>query len=574
MKRAENCVDCKITHIYFENDSLVFAFAKSKGHQAGEEHVGPWHIYANPFEPEICPVLALARYLLSFPDKLRSNTALFEGTAQYNRYARIFMATLKELEEELKMFGVNVGNLGTHSCRKGVASMVAAGCTVSPPIVSLCIRAGWVMGGVKDRYLKYESAGDQYVGRCASGLDQLSKNFAVSPPYFDFSSLEDELSVVQKKIEIAQWLKVRLTGEREGRVSPQTFNLLTCAFASLCFHYDFLDKSISQDNALRASPFFKDIPDSIQTLAKISFPWNKTVDTPKLTGVPPHVLLMAELETLQLKFDQMRTDIKNDMKAIMDERGVGNAVFHTSNILNAINESNSKVERLINSMAGGTGIGGALVAGMQSGGDEDDNEMMIYDEDDENVGIDEESESNAASMTAEVQRIREQAKIQRSRDVMKKRQLTMGYHSGRLQVLPVHWRFPKMTSKQLIENWFVGNKKDKIPPFALLNYQHVAHIATNKDKKAGKNQLRIMRSFMKVVQKYAKEEHCWSDKKTDWNIEYTTKMWNKIGQKHIISKFGGKRKGELSWKTTYNKMVKENAFVGDSNDMEMSGTTT
>ena len=67
MKRAENCVNVKINHIHFEDDSLVFQFAKSKGHQGGEEHVGPWHLYANPLEPEICPVLALARYLFAFP---------------------------------------------------------------------------------------------------------------------------------------------------------------------------------------------------------------------------------------------------------------------------------------------------------------------------------------------------------------------------------------------------------------------------------------------------------------------------------------------------------------------------
>ena len=64
---------------------------------------------------------------------------------------------------------------------RGVATLVAAGCTVSPPIVSICVRAGWVMGGrgVKDRYLKRESAGDQYVGQCAAGLDQLSEKFSV-----------------------------------------------------------------------------------------------------------------------------------------------------------------------------------------------------------------------------------------------------------------------------------------------------------------------------------------------------------------------------------------------------------
>ena len=85
--------------------------------------------------------------------------------------------------------GVKICYLGTHSCRKGVATMVAAGCTVSPPIVSVCVSTGWVMGGVKDNYLKRESAGGQHVGRCASCLPILSMDFSVSPPYFDFSGI-------------------------------------------------------------------------------------------------------------------------------------------------------------------------------------------------------------------------------------------------------------------------------------------------------------------------------------------------------------------------------------------------
>ena len=36
MKRAENIVDANISHIRWENDSLIFHFAKSKGHQDGE----------------------------------------------------------------------------------------------------------------------------------------------------------------------------------------------------------------------------------------------------------------------------------------------------------------------------------------------------------------------------------------------------------------------------------------------------------------------------------------------------------------------------------------------------------
>ena len=60
MKRAENCVGAKINHISFRDDALVFEFAKTKGNQTGDEF-GPWHVYANPKAPWICPVLAFAR---------------------------------------------------------------------------------------------------------------------------------------------------------------------------------------------------------------------------------------------------------------------------------------------------------------------------------------------------------------------------------------------------------------------------------------------------------------------------------------------------------------------------------
>ena len=142
MKRAENCVDCKITHITVKSDALTFQFAKSKGHQNGEEHIGPWHVYTNPLETHLCVVISLARYLFTYPELFLNNTALFQGSAQYSRYSKLFLNLLQANEEELKNMGVEPEDLGTHSCRKGVGTMVAAGCTVSPPIVSICVRAG------------------------------------------------------------------------------------------------------------------------------------------------------------------------------------------------------------------------------------------------------------------------------------------------------------------------------------------------------------------------------------------------------------------------------------------------
>ena len=101
--------------------------------------MGPWHVYANPEEPHLCVVLALSRYLFTYPQLLKEDASLFQGSSQYNRYAKLFLAVISDNKEELQVLGVEEGDLGTHSCRKGVATMVAAGCTVSPPIVSICI---------------------------------------------------------------------------------------------------------------------------------------------------------------------------------------------------------------------------------------------------------------------------------------------------------------------------------------------------------------------------------------------------------------------------------------------------
>ena len=43
-------------------------------------------------------------------------------------------------------------------------------------------------------------------------------------------------------------------------------------------------------------------------------------------------------------------------------------------------------------------------------------------------------------------------KISEAKLKLKKRKPTVGFHHGRLQVVPVYWKFPNMTIKQLIDN--------------------------------------------------------------------------------------------------------------------------
>ena len=104
----------------FHGECLVFEFVKSKGHQKGENYLGPLHVYTNLSKMWLCPFLSLSRYLFCCPDVLNGGVTLFKGTSHYTRYDMRLKKLVKHLDVELKRLGFKAGDLGSHSCRKGV----------------------------------------------------------------------------------------------------------------------------------------------------------------------------------------------------------------------------------------------------------------------------------------------------------------------------------------------------------------------------------------------------------------------------------------------------------------------
>ena len=98
---------------------------------------------------------------------------------------------MKEHKYEFSSFGILTEDIGTHSKYKNAIIYVANGCTISPTMSSIFMQENWTIGGVKEIYIKYEKAGDQFVGRTVSVLPIINKEFSISPPYFDYSDLED-----------------------------------------------------------------------------------------------------------------------------------------------------------------------------------------------------------------------------------------------------------------------------------------------------------------------------------------------------------------------------------------------
>ena len=194
------------------------------------------------------------------------------------------------------------------------------------------------MGGIKERYLHFENAGDQYLGRVVTGLDCNEYLFAVSPPYFDLSTVANE-EETEKTIDelVARYLV-------GGNVCPpRLFVIFRYLFASLCFHSEFLSKKLHPKNKLQASPFFTSIPKNVQGLATIKFPWNSTKYTPPFTGLPPHVSLLSKIEGLTHQIDKMKCDFLSEMNEALDKRGVcSESLFCTNTIQKSIENEQTR----------------------------------------------------------------------------------------------------------------------------------------------------------------------------------------------------------------------------------------
>ena len=141
-----------------------FIFSKTKGDQSGDKSVDLWHLYSNLKNIELCPVLVLEKYLLSYPDLLNGIFPLFPGNNQYDRFIKIFHRVIHENKETFHILGVEEHSLGYHLCHKGAINMCLYGCTVFPPMASICLKYVCIMGPVKDRYIHYKNSGDQFTG--------------------------------------------------------------------------------------------------------------------------------------------------------------------------------------------------------------------------------------------------------------------------------------------------------------------------------------------------------------------------------------------------------------------------
>ena len=130
------------------------------------------------------------------------------------------------------------------------------------------------------------------------------------------------------------------------------YKIVTQCYASVCYHFEFLGEHLHERSRLRQSPLFQQCKDTWIQIAVVKYPWDATEETPKLTGIPPHVALLAKLENLSRQMAKFKDKFRGVLVEELDSRHIGGDSYHAQKILSELETTRTQILNLIS--GGGT----------------------------------------------------------------------------------------------------------------------------------------------------------------------------------------------------------------------------
>ena len=315
MSRSESTEALTLNNMRWEEDHMKVYFPKHKSDQHGLTSSEPRHVYSNPLDPNICPIRALGAYLIAFPDILNhKHGRLYPGESQKKRFGKQLGVVLKRHYHEFQEIGCDANDIGTHSIRKGAATYCTCACHPGPPIVSVCLRAGWTLGRVKERYLKYDAAGDQLVGRCLSGIHPQNKLFSISPVFF-------YKMTQQTKKQMKQLVTYCFPVDR-----PSFTYTATMLVANMIHCESFIFEKVKEKTSvLRDNNYFtyrNVFPGRLHHI-RTACPWDNVKECPSFSGIPLHCSILNKLIEVHEMQQELPEQIHTLLKQELDERQIG-----------------------------------------------------------------------------------------------------------------------------------------------------------------------------------------------------------------------------------------------------------
>ena len=368
---------------------------------------------------------------------------------------------------------------------------------------------------------------------------------------------------------------------RKEVVSSTTFELVLSLFCSLCYHYESLDQKIHTKNGLRSSPIF--IAAGRETLLKrfavVNFPWTATNFTPFGTGIPPHVMLLSEIQCLKASFKQQTNTIVEGMREELNRRNVGGDAFRADCVLDDIKIANESFLSKLGEMPGvnnrknedraeeiaedyfvlnyshpfedvGGGVGGSDSAG---DGVRSDSAGDGVRGDSGGDGV--RSDSGGDGVESD-HRVNGRGGVEESATVDDSKGLMISWKNcrgGSILLTDSSFVFPSMTFPNMLTMWFCGDMSKSIPPYRMLKAKDVKHV------KGGKQKLSNMKYLVAQVIRAATIANRADLVMRSWSPGKVLALYR--GVKHFFAfptLLNGKarRYDTISWKTYFNTLTK------------------
>ena len=507
--RSSNTKTIHFHHLGWSQDALQIFFCHMKNDQTGDRPRDARHVYANPFNPHVCPFLSIISYLLVTPPT--SDSCLFPGANQYNRYNKYLQKLLEEKRDYIMTkYGVNVDDIGAHSARKGASTYMTSGCVNGPSQQAVNIRCGWKMMGVTDTYCRYEAAGDQLCGRVVSGLPLYSHRFGILPPIFKLESQEEKDRLDRLVRTLFPDLPVEL------------WPIVKHGIASLALREDWFRLSLAPTNSLfQSSIFWNEDYQYLKPKAVLEMGVGdnnlevdevRTERSNSATGIPSHIVLLAS----------QRNVIKQLQEMVVNNNNLPGVV--TTAIQSANQGPRDEFHAAMSSL---TTFGEQLVTRLEN----------------LNIGGPRQADTVELQVVEQDEQREDQEQGQDPRY-----SVNLHYHNGRFIRIDPDFIFPKQCSlRDLFFRYYIPDRVMNIPPLRIIDTASVKHI------RRGRQTLNDMKYLMKVLEREAMV------KGLELNIttqEEASVLFENV--KEAIYKYDtkSKRKETLKWATWVKKVRK------------------
>jgi len=199
--------------------------------------------------------------------------------------------------------------------------------------------------------------------------------------------------------------------------------------------------------------------------------------TPFFTGIPPHVSVLVELETLKQSLNKQKNGILDGIVKELDKRTIGGQEYQTTALLGEIKAYLCEIKK----------ENTAVATNHEALEEEDDNFWTV---EVENDPADEAGPTPASTLTLPPPPPGASTSVKPKTGRRLKIYRTS---NGRMQLVPPDFAFPALTLSTLVTTWYCGDKSNGIPPYRLLHAWDVAHI------KGGKCKLSMMRKLIAAV---------------------------------------------------------------------------